>query len=98
LKGSWGRYGNEIDAFCGCCNPADLAVLPDGRVVTAEKGLPRVKVYRRDGTLESVVAAPEQLSPQPPALDVAVDAAGQVYVLDPPARVVKVYAPLGGGQ
>ena len=37
--------------FFGCCNPAQLAVLPDGRFVTAEKGIPRVKIYSRERPL-----------------------------------------------
>jgi hypothetical protein len=34
-------------------------LLPDGRYVTCEKGLPRVKVYTAAGDFESVVAGPE---------------------------------------
>ena len=47
LESSWGKPSNAIEGFCGCCNPIGLALLPDGRYVTCEKGLPRVKVYSR---------------------------------------------------
>ena len=49
LEFSWGKRGMGIEAFCGCCNPSNIAILADGRVVTAEKGIPRVKVYSADG-------------------------------------------------
>lgn len=90
LKSSFGKASVGIDGFCGCCNPIDIALLPDGKIVTAEKGLPRVKVYNADGTLESVVCAPSDLSPssQP---QIAVNKQGQVLVLDPPARLVRVF-------
>ena len=38
LEFSWGKRGLGVEAFCGCCNPSNIAILPDGRVVTAEKG------------------------------------------------------------
>ena len=44
----WGRSSMELDGFSGCCNPTHIAVMPDGRFVTTEKGLPRVKVYAAD--------------------------------------------------
>jgi hypothetical protein len=100
----WGRGGSALDRFCGCCNPVAIALMPDGRIVTAEKGIPRVKVYRDDGTLDSVVAGPELLSPRPSAMeetreehqlramDLAVDAEGRVLVLDPAARMVRVFS------
>ena len=48
-KASWGTASMGIEGFCGCCNPINLALLPDGRFVTCEKGLPRVKIYSADG-------------------------------------------------
>lgn len=95
LELSWGRPGVAIDSFCGCCNPIALALLPDGRCLTAEKGLPRVKVYSATGQLESVVAGPESFAAVASAersqtvaetahdgLDVAADAGGRIAVLD----------------
>ena len=39
LGRTWGKPSLAIDGFCGCCNPIGVAVLPDGRFVTCEKGL-----------------------------------------------------------
>ncbi len=93
LLKTWGVASQSIEGFCGCCNPTNIAVFRDGRVVTAEKGLPRVKVYTADGTLESVVATPEDFSPKAAGMDLAIGRDGRIYVLDPQARVVKVFAP-----
>jgi hypothetical protein len=95
LELTWGKASMGIDGFCGCCNPIAVALLPDGRYVTCEKGLPRVKIYREHGEFDCVVAGPE-LFPQNArigageeaadgaraALDAAVDAHGRVFVLD----------------
>jgi glucose/arabinose dehydrogenase len=94
LKASWGKSGLDLAGFSGCCNPTDLALLADGRVVTAEKGIPRVKVYSAAGAFESVVAPPDALSTAAAGMDLAVDSQGRVLVLDPPARAIRVFAPL----
>lgn len=91
----WGRPSIAIDGFCGCCNPVGLAMLPDGRHVTCEKGLPRVKVYSAEGKFESVVAAPDffqdvamkesMMSADQTTyggLDGAADAEGKVFILE----------------
>jgi hypothetical protein len=101
---SWGEPANGIEGFCGCCNPCALAVLPDGGYVTAEKGLMRVKVYNSDGGFERVVAGPVELGVRiepkicrtpdeckTNALDVAVDEAGDIYVLDTEHAQVRVF-------
>jgi len=102
---AWGEFGNTLESFTGCCNPVSFAILPDGRFVTCEKGLVRVKVYGADGLLEGVVAGPQQLTDgvgsicETPAqcqrggFDVAVDAAGRVYILDTIENVVRTFAP-----
>jgi sugar lactone lactonase YvrE len=106
LEGFWGSAGGGIAGFCGCCNPIGLAVMGDGKVVTSEKGFPRVKVYDHEGNMLSVVAAPESFPENNKAgagrdlsdgtmagLDVAVDAAGQVYILDLITAKVHVMKP-----
>jgi DNA-binding beta-propeller fold protein YncE len=94
LSASWGKSGQAVDGFSGCCNPTDLALLPDGRWLTAEKGIPRVKAYSAAGVFESVVASPSALSATASGMDLAVDSAGRVLVLDPPAKVIRVFAPV----
>jgi hypothetical protein len=101
---AWGEPTSAPSGFCGCCNPIGLAVLPDGRIVTAEKGLPRVKVYGADGTFESVVAGTERFAENArrssdPAggrsggLDVATDARGRIHVLDRVTGDVRTFQP-----
>ena len=99
----WGHASPAIDGFFGCCNPSHLAMLADGRFVTAEKGIPRVKVYSPEGEFESVVATPRQLSPrlvsgravrdqQTQAVrGVVADTAGRVLVLDAHQRSVRIF-------
>jgi len=91
LRWSWGESSEEIDGFCGCCNPTDTARFSDGRYVTAEKGIPRVKIYTAEGHFESVVAGPEHLSPGVVGLDVAAMPDGSVAVLDPGIEAIRVF-------
>ncbi len=101
---SWGSPSMRIDGFCGCCNPINFAMLPDGRFVTCEKGLPRIKVCDEDGNLESVVAGSELFSEntracelddlsncQTGGMDVAVDSKGRVIVMDPVERAIRIF-------
>lgn len=87
----WGRPGFAIEGFCGCCNPADFARLADGSFVTTEKGLARVKIYRANGILESVVAGPADFDEDTIGLDVAVDSRGRVLVVDPKRDLIRVF-------
>jgi len=87
----WGKASPKIEGFCGCCNPTHFAILPDGRFVTSEKGLPRVKVFSASGEFESVVAAPVSFAEGTAGLDVAADSTGRVLVLDPVAKTVRVF-------
>ncbi|MCC5828633.1 MAG: hypothetical protein JJU36_04225 [Phycisphaeraceae bacterium] len=52
---SWGEAGFAITGFSGCCNPCHFALLSDGRFITAEKGLHRVKLHDADGKAIALV-------------------------------------------
>lgn len=100
FKESWGQASYAITGFCGCCNPAHLALLPDGRFVTSEKGIPRIKIYSSRGDFESVVAGAESFAPyvqnpnsSPVGLEIAADSKGRVLVGDSLARKIRVFAP-----
>lgn len=101
----WGRPGSASDRFCGCCNPANIAVLPRrGGFVTAEKGLVRVKLYDAKGQYVGLVAGREEFAVHHQAtggkgaggedvlaLDVAAGADGRIYVLDPATGLVRTF-------
>jgi hypothetical protein len=103
LETVWGKAGSDIAGFFGCCNPSHLALLPDGRFVTSEKGIPRIKIYRADGEMECVVAGPQQLDVPANSLgdprttesqlvfDVAVDGQGRILVLDHRSNSIRVF-------
>jgi hypothetical protein len=100
LEGSWGIVGMGITGFCGCCNPIALTLLPDGRCITCEKGIPRVKIYSADGQFECVVAGAETFSENARAcgpsdctsggMDAVADSQGRIYILDFVAGNVRV--------
>lgn len=87
----WENASFGIGGFSGCCNPSHFALLSDGAFVTAEKGLPRVKIHNLDGSLRCVVAAPDQFDEGVDGLDLAVDAGGRIYVLDPARNQVRIF-------
>lgn len=95
LIGAWYRPGSEPEAFCGCCNPTHIAFLGNCRLVTAEKGIPRVKVYAPDTSLSATVcpgASEEaQSKPELSVKDLAVDAADRVFILNGSENAVIIY-------
>lgn len=101
---SWGEPGMDTKLFSGCSNPVRLAILSDGSFVTCEKGIPRVKVYKNDGTFESVVAGAEIFAKTvgvynpakdaedlTKALDITVDSKDRILVLDPVESSFRIY-------
>lgn len=65
----FGEPGTAPGAFCGCCNPAHFAVIPQG-FVTAEKGINRIKILDRDGNFIEFVSVNNDFNQSIP-LDVA---------------------------
>jgi hypothetical protein len=106
LVTSWYRPSMEPDGFLGCCNPIHVAFRGDGALVTAEKGIVRVKLYSADWRLLGFVAGPDVFAESvakateqhldTPILGVAVDSRGRVLVLDGGLNAVRVFEDKGG--
>ncbi|MCX7871787.1 MAG: hypothetical protein N2487_00720 [Verrucomicrobiae bacterium] len=98
LVKSWGKSSFAADGFCGCCNPSYFTIAPDGRFITSEKGLFRIKVYSADGEFEGVVGGMEtfpdyykNITPDVAPMDVAVDAEGKIYVADSLSKKIRIF-------
>ena len=91
MRGFWQSSSMGIDGFLGCCNPAELTVLPDGSFVTSEKGVVRIKVYDESGKLLSVVAPPSKFKKEGKAPEVAVDSKGVIYALDFDKNMIRIF-------
>jgi len=87
----WGSTSMQPEGFSGCCNPVNIAMMPDGSFVTAEKGIERVKIHRPSGDYKCVVAAPDYFDEGTVGIDVAVNSSGTVYVLDPKKGVIHLF-------
>ena len=94
MREFWDKIGVTISGFSGCCNPAHFTFLKDGRFVTSEKGLVRIKVYKASGELDGVVAAPEKFINDGHAPDLATDSLLNVYALDYDKKMVRVFEPI----
>jgi len=57
----WAKAGSDVGSFFWLLQSSSSGRLPDGRFVTSEKGIPRIKVYSREGDFDCVVAGAEQL-------------------------------------
>lgn len=97
LLGHFGRFdGRDPEGFPGCCNPTNVALARDGRVVVTEKAGPRVKVYGAEGRLETVVAGDETFDPACKNMDVAVDPADRIIVIDTVRLTAQVFESAAG--
>ena len=93
LLGHFGRFdGRDPAGFPGCCNPTNLAVDDEGRVIVTEKAGPRTKMYAAEGTLLGVIAD-DVFDPAAKNMDVAVDSRGTIYVADTEQLAIHVFAP-----
>jgi sugar lactone lactonase YvrE len=96
----FGKFGMQDPAdFVGCCNPINVATTPDGKVVTSEKMVARVKVFEPDGRLLAVIGT-EHFDRMCTQIHLAVDSKGRILAADPVRRRIQVFSPAapGGGR
>jgi hypothetical protein len=89
--GKFGRFGAaRPEDFVGCCNPVNVALAPDGCIVTAEKVAARVKVFGPDRALLAVIGS-EHFDPMCTHIHLAVDSNGRIVAADPVRRTITVF-------
>ncbi len=88
------RSSFGIEGFSGCCNPVHFTFLPDGKFVTSEKGIIRIKVIIGTGEVESVVAPPELFRDGTRAPAIAADDNGNVLALDFDRNMIRIFEPI----
>ena len=94
LLGHFGRFdGRDPAGFGGCCNPTNLTLDAQRRVIVSEKAGPRVKVYDPAGELLAVVAD-AVFDAGCRNMDLAVDAKGRIYVADTVRLEICVFSPV----
>ena len=94
LRSFWGIASMKMEGFCGCCNPSNIAILPNGYFVTSEKGIPRIKIYDPAGNFKCVVAGPENFTHGNIGRDIAINSRSEVLILDSPKNKVRIFRPL----
>lgn len=89
---SFGSAGTSPESFCGCCNPAHF--IPFGnKIVTAEKGINRIKIIDLNGEFIEYVSSVNDFTASVP-LDLA--ASGQkIYAANPADSKIYVFEKIG---
>jgi sugar lactone lactonase YvrE len=89
---SWYNPSMKLEGFSGCCNPSHIAFTKEGKLITAEKGLVRLKIYDvTTGEFEELVAGTELFPKEQSVHDLAVDVNNRILVLDPRHNAVRIF-------
>lgn len=91
LRGYWTATFSDVKGFTGCCNPAHIAFLPGGNLITSEKGILRIKEYKPSGEFVGVVAAPSKFIEEGIVPDITTDHEGRVYACDPDKKSIRIF-------
>lgn len=76
-----GEPGSAPGLFCGCCNPAHFTVVTNG-IITAEKGINRIKILDQHGKFIEYVSSKNSFMPSVP-LDIASVDGKTIYAANP---------------
>ena len=104
LAGAWGEFGTAPEKFCGCCNPINFCILPNGNFITTEKGIVRMKLYDATGKMLAYLP-PETFANNIPenagaylqgpgagaGMDVAVDKDGRIALATQDGKTIQFY-------
>ena len=89
--GRFGRFGNRrSEDFTGCCNPTNIALSGDGRILLTTKAPPGIKVFNTKGEFLGLIEW-NGFDPNCKNMDVAADGEGRVFVVDTVKSDIQVF-------
>lgn len=86
--GSWGKQGKNAENFDGCCNPVSIAYLGNGIFATAEKEVPKIKIFSGDEKVVKMVTDIADVARGCGNLNLAADSKGRIYAVNEVAKHV----------
>ena len=87
----WGKSAMDVQGFSGCCNPSHFTITGDGRFITSEKGLQRIKEHDSGGRFVGLLAGTRWFKGVLEGLDLAATASGGIVCLLGTSREVVVF-------
>jgi hypothetical protein len=76
----FGKRGESLADFHGCCNPVSAQLLPDGSYLTVEKDPTRIKIYDKSLKNASLIEDVESLTQGCQRVPMAADSKGNIYL------------------
>ena len=86
-KFAFGKRGQTINDFHGCCNPVNVASLSNGAIITVEKDPTRVKVYSKSGAAK--IEGIEELVRGCKYIPVITDSKDNIYLASSSKGIIK---------
>lgn len=86
-KFAFGKRGQTLSDFHGCCNPVNVACLSSGAIITVEKDPTRIKIYARSGAKK--IDGIEELVRGCAYIPVIIDSKDNIYLASPSKGIIK---------
>jgi hypothetical protein len=87
IKYAFGKRGQAINDFHGCCNPVNVTSLSSGAIVTVEKDPTRIKIYSKSGARQ--IAGIQELVKGCRYIPMTSDSKNNIYLASVNSGIVK---------
>jgi hypothetical protein len=87
IKYAFGKRGQGLNDFHGCCNPVNVTSLTSGAIVTVEKDPTRIKVYSKSGAKQ--IAGIQELVKGCAYIPMTSDSKNNLYLASAKSGIVK---------
>lgn len=89
-KFAFGKRGQTLNEFHGCCNPVNVSALSTGAIITVEKDPTRVKVYSKEGAKK--IEGIEELVQGCRFIPIVIDSKNNIYLASANKGLIKCIA------